>query len=249
MSMVELTGSTSRLDNEFKMLRVLMVLEDYGELMFLQTVLKKMGFDVDAIQNPRSFQDSLLRMNPDVLVMTGYGKRVRGVDLIGDVKKIRGIPKIMMLKAAGQADTAESMIDMWKETPLTAVALLNAIGDLCGLNKAVLQEKFSKLHIQEAQDEQERILKINDIAGPSLDKGENTGNFGVLKASTMPSDERNERYAKFISEEKPEKHGFAVKQVQDQIKALRKDESTTDLADLERERKAFVEHLFKKKTS
>lgn len=246
--MVELTASPTHPDNKIKMLRVLMVLEDYGELMFLQTVLKKMGFDVDAIQNPRSFQDSLLRMNPDVLVMTGHGKRVKGLELLRGVKKVRGLPHVLLLHSPGQPTEPDLAIDLWRETPLSAVALLNAIGDMCDLDKKMLQEKFQKLHLPEIEEENARILKINEIQGPSLEKnaGE-TGNFGVLKASTMNDEERAKRYAKFETSEKPEKHGFSVKQVQDQIKALRKEESGKDLADLERERKAFVEHLFKKK--
>src|SRR3954463_12035040 len=118
MSMVELTVWTSRLDNEFKMLRVLMVLEDYGELMFLQTVLKKIGFDVDAIQNPRSFHDSLLRMNPDVLVMTAHGKRVRGIDLVKGLKKVRGLPKVLLLRSPGSTEEKDEAVDMWRETPM-----------------------------------------------------------------------------------------------------------------------------------
>ncbi|MBX3021929.1 MAG: hypothetical protein KF799_09660 [Bdellovibrionales bacterium] len=229
------------------MLRVLMVLEDYGELMFLQTVLKKMGFDVDAIQNPRSFQDSLLRMNPDVLVMTAHGKRVKGIELVKTIKKLRGLPRVLLLKNAGHPPEEEPDVDMWKDSPLGAQDLLNALADLCTLDKNILQEKFGKLQMQETVEEEARVLKINEVTGGSLDKGDNAGNFGSLKASTMDAAERKSRYDKFVNADKPASHGFSVKQVQDQIKALRRDENPEDLEDLERERRAFVEHLFKKK--
>jgi response regulator RpfG family c-di-GMP phosphodiesterase len=249
MSMVELTRWTYQLDNDSKMLRVLMVLEDYGELMFLQTVLKKIGFDVDAIQNPRSFQESLLRMNPDVLVMTAHGKRVNGVNLVKTVKKIRGLPKILLLRGPNAIQDPDTEIDMWRETPLGARELLGAIAELCNLDKQMLQEKFQKLHLQEVEQEHARILKINEIAEPSLNKGGDTGNFGMLKASSMPAEERKQRYDKFLKGEAPEKHGFSVKQVQEQVKALRKEETTEELDELERQRRAFVEHLFKKKAT
>lgn len=250
MSMVELTAWTSRLDNEFKMLRVLMVLEDYGELMFLQTVLKKIGFDVDAIQNPRSFEESLLRMNPDVLVMTAYGKRIKGLELAKNVKKVKDLPHILLLRTSGQIVDEDPAVNMWREAPLGAVDLLNAIGELCSLDKKTLNEKFArlKLHLPEAEAEHARILKINEIAGPTMNRGVGEGNFGTLKASTMPEAERKQRYEKFLAEKAPEKHGFSVKQVQEHVKTLRKEEQSADLEDLERQRKAFVEHLFKKKT-
>lgn len=232
------------------MLRVLMVLEDYGELMFLQTVLKKIGFDVDAIQNPHSFAESLLRMNPDVLVMTAAGRRVRGQELVKQVKKTRGLPHVVLLRANGQdEDTSIEEADRWLESPVGALDLLNCIGELCHLNQQVLQEKFQKLHLQEAQEEQARILKINDIVEPSLNRGNGEGgSFGNLKASELAPEERRKRYESFLADKKAvAKVGFSVKKVQDQIKDLRRDENTSDLEDLERERKAFVEHLFKKK--
>lgn len=224
-----------------------MVLEDYGELMFLQTVLKKLGFDVDAIQNPRSYQDHLLRMNPDLLLMTAYGKKVQGLQLAKATKKVRGLPHILLLRSSGQPEDKDIAVDRWLQSPVSATLMIDSIAELCGLNNQVLQEKFQKLKLTEVEAEQARVLKMQEVAGPSLERGQDTGNFGMLKDSSLSSTDRRSRYQKFLAEPMPEKHGFAVKQVQDQIKALRKEESASDLEDLERERKAFVEHLFRKK--
>lgn len=246
--MVLLTLVAALPDNQFKMLRILMVLEDYGELMFLQTVLKKIGFDVDAIQNPRSFTDHVLRMNPDLLIMTASGKRVNGLDLARSVKKLRGLPHILLLKAPGQPEEVEVCVDAWLPSPLGAILMLDTIAGLTSLDKLVLREKFQKLRLSEIAPDPERVLKIEDSDSASLEKGVNHGNFGVLKDSTLSHEDRQSRYAKFLNTEAvPEKHGFAVKQVQEQVKALRQVEQSEDLEALERERKAFVEHLFKKK--
>lgn len=231
------------------MLRILMVLEDYGELMFLQTVLKKMGFDVDAIQNPRSFQDSVLRMNPDVLVMTAHGKKVNGVELSKSVKRVRGLPHLVLISSPGTLRNADHAT--WLQSPVGAMDLLNCIADLGKLDKAVLADKFSKLKLQEAGVEA-RILKMNQGENQPLEElmksMDNPGNLGSLPPTTMTPEQRKERYKKFLSEERPENIGFGVKQVQEHIKSLRRDESEAELADLERERKAFVEHLFRKKS-
>ena len=111
------------------MLRVLLVLEDYGELMFLQTVLKKIGFDVDSIQNPRMFADSMLSLNPDVLVMTAYGKRIRGVEMVAGIKKNRGLPKIILIRSATLSKDIykELDVDVWLDSPVAAPNLLDAI--------------------------------------------------------------------------------------------------------------------------
>ena len=245
--MVLLTPQTALRDNKITMLRVLMVLEDYGELMFLQTVLKKIGFDVDAIQNPRSFQDSLLRMNPDILIMTAFGKRVKGLELAKATKKVRDLPKILLLATSEQGREEDIAVNAWLESPLGAVMMLDTIADLCGLSKQVLQEKFHKLKLTEIEQERARVLHVADDGGPSLERSETTRNFGVMQGSTLSSEDRKSRYAKFLTEPAPDKHGFAVKQVQEQVKALRREESSSNTEDLERERKAFVEHLFKKK--
>ncbi len=119
-----------------------------------------------------------------------------------------------------------------------------------GLNNQVLQDKLLKMRMQEATPDEARVLKMNSEAqdADSMEKAEqSSGNFGTLKASTLSSEDRQSRNKKFLDAEKPAKHGFALKTVQDQIKELRKAENPAELEDLERERKAFVEHLFKKK--
>jgi len=231
------------------MLRVLMVLEDYGELMFLQTVLKKLGFDVDSIQNPRGFNDHVISMNPDVLVMTALGKKVNGIHLSADLRRVRGQPKVILLRSPGQEMAPEAMADGWLESPVPAVTLLGSIADVCGLNKQGLTEKFQKLRMQEIEDEKARVLKVLDGDDATLERNEEiSGNFGsTLAPSVMSSEERSERYKKFLEEPAPKEHSFSTRAVIDHVKNLRKEEGSKDLTDLERERKLFVEHLFKKK--
>lgn len=225
-----------------------MVLEDYGELMFLQTVLKKLGFDVDSIQNPRAFGDSILRMNPDILVMTAQGKRVNGVELSRGIRRLRGLPRVILLRSQGGHEDSEAVADGWVESPVAALTLLNLIADLCGLNKQVLADKFQKLQMREIEEEKERTLKTQENTEPTLNVNETpSGNFGVLQSSTIPSPERLERYKKFLEEPPPTEHSFASRTVIDHVRSLRSQENSEELADLERERKAFVEHLFKKK--
>lgn len=228
------------------MLRVLMVLEDYGELMFLQTVLKKIGFDVDAIQSPRAFQDSVLGMNPDVLVMTAHGKRVNGLELNRGLRRVRGMPRAILLRSPNVPQEQDPLVSGWLNTPVAAVDLLNMIADTCGLDKQLLQDKFSKLKLKEIE-EKTRELKVHEVDDRTLERSEqSSGNFGTWQASTLSSKDRQERYKKFLSEAPPKEHGFAIKDVQEKIRDLRKSENPADLEALEQERKAFVRHLFKK---
>jgi len=240
-----------------------MVLEDYSEMMFLQTVLKKVGFDVEGIQNTRSFNDHLLNMNPDVLLMTSHGKQVHGFELSKGVKRARGIPHVILVHAAGHKVEADAAVQGYVVSPVNANELLGMISDLCKLDKTLYQEKLAKLHLPELEAEKARVLKINEVAEPLLGKGREgapdptdagdaaPSSVVILAKSTMSDEERAQRYSKFSKQATEFTHikgkGFGLKQVQDHIKALRKEERETDLVDLERERKAFVEHLFRKK--
>lgn len=227
------------------MLRVLLVLEDYGELIFLQTVLKKIGFDVEGVQNSRSLNDQILTLNPDVVVMTAFGKRVRGFDSATQIKRVRGLPHLILIRTPGSPPMDDPGIAAWLDSPVGAQQLLDCIADLCHLDKKLLHDKFLKLRVQEAA-EQARTLRPDNADTASLDKAEkSSGNFSNLSPDTMSTSERQERYSKFIKSEMPSKHGFAIKQVQEQVRELRKMESS-DLDDLEAERSAFVEQLFKK---
>jgi hypothetical protein len=231
------------------MLRVLMVLEDYGELMFLQTVLKKIGFDVDAIQNPRGFQSSLLRMNPDVLVMTAFGKRIHGLELNKGVRRHGGVPRTILLRSPGVVHIDET-VAAWVDTPVAALELLNTIADVCNLNKQLYQDKFQKLQLREIEQATRQLHPLADGSDETFRERSNEEEGPLvpsdLRTSTMPLQERRERYQKFLNAQRPEQAGFSVKDVQDKVRELRKSEDPADREELERQRKEFVRHLFKK---
>jgi CheY-like chemotaxis protein len=231
------------------MLRVLMVLEDYGELMFLQTVLKKLGFDVDAIQNSRLLADSLLRMNPDVVVMTAHGRRVRGVDLCRQIKRVRGLPRVLLMRAAGSAQEPDLPVEGWMVSPVSALNFLNTMADTCGLNKQMLAEKYQKLRMQEAPEDLDRAMIISGGPEPEMDKAIIiSGKVDNVRPSTLAAKERKDRYDKAAKEKAPPKEAaFSAKAVAVQVRDLRKSENAADLEELERQRRLFVEHLFKKK--
>lgn len=243
-----MTPASAWMDNKITMLRILLALEDYGELMFLQTVLKKIGFDVDSTQNIRKLDDLVLAMNPDVLVMTARGKRIKGVDAVPNIKKTRGFPKIILIRSGSMAKDDFLGVEGWLDSPVGAPDLLDKIAELNHLDRMVLQEKLLKLRMQDTEIEQGRVLKMKDAEGGTMDRSEKSaGNFGVLKASSMSSSDRQSRYQKFIEGTNIEHKGFGLKDVQAQVKALRSEETEADLEELERQRRAFVEHLFKKK--
>jgi hypothetical protein len=245
------------------MLRVLMILEDYAELMFLQTVLKKIGFDVEGLQNPALMDASILRLNPDLLIMTAHGKRVNGVHLSRMVKRLKGLPHIILMRAQGGPIDPDPNIEGWVESPVVFPVLLRAISDVCELDYAALDEKFGKLKAKEIEEEKARILSQPSNNEAILDRSTGSSGefqpaapapgpnvFNRMKPTTVDADQRKARYDQFLSEHKGENNLegplFNRKKVHEQVEALRKAQSAT-ADELDKERRAFVEQLFKKK--
>src|SRR5262249_39052669 len=85
------------------------------------------------------------------------------------LKRKRGIPHTVLLRAASAPDDIDSSVEGWLVSPVAAIDLISMIGDLCGLNKQVLFDKFSKLKLKEIEHEKARILKLGDHQGQSFE--------------------------------------------------------------------------------
>ena len=131
------------------MQRVLLVIDDYNELIYIQTLLKKLGFDVEGLQNAKKYADVSLGFNPHVLVTTCRGSKVDGLFLTKDITKNRGLPKIIGLKASGQTfaneELLEAGIDILIESPISPKRLIQALAQVVDLDEQALLEKYSKI--------------------------------------------------------------------------------------------------------
>ncbi len=130
------------------MLRVFLVIDDYNELMHLQTLLKKIGFDVEGLTNQKKYQDVSLGFNPQILVTTSHGKKVDGVLLARNINKRRGMPKILAVKTDEKysaTDFEDAGVDLVIDSPISPSKLLIALANLGGVDEAVLIDKYNKM--------------------------------------------------------------------------------------------------------
>lgn len=156
------------------MLRVFLVIDDYNELIYLQSLLKKLGFDVEGLQNQRKYSDVSLGFNPQILIATAKGKKVDGLALSRSITKRRGIPKIIALKSAGERLTAAELdecgVDQVLDTPINVKKLLVAIANLGSVEEAVLLEKYAKVMANsQITDEDAQAVMIVEDDGHSID--------------------------------------------------------------------------------
>jgi response regulator RpfG family c-di-GMP phosphodiesterase len=220
------------------MLCVLLVIEDYSESVFLQILLNKLGFEVEALKNPKLLNESMGRLFPDILVMTGKGKRVNGLEIATSLKKNRHSPKVILTVPShlqsSFTDAEAEKVDAIISTPVSPVEFLEAIGRMSNTDSQALIEKYKKMkHQIQVQDAE------TEVPRSSMD-GTPPGAETLLVRS-----EREQRYQKFLKlDNPPEQISFSKQSVVREVKQIRMDAPNPAL---EEERQAFLKAMFEKK--
>lgn len=217
------------------MLRVLLAIDDYAELVYLQTLLKKIGFDVDGAQTQRACDEAFLRMNPEVLIAAAFGKRISGFEMVKNLKRPRGLPKVVLLVAAQskEKEMIGGKADAILESPADPRRLLETLALVGGLSPEPLIEKY---------------MKLRALVSP---KEVGTSSAGAAKLTTSLSPEqRQQKYQQFMSTQRdlPKNNGgYPKNKVTQYTKDIRATENIKELEPLEDERQAFAKQLFKQK--
>jgi CheY-like chemotaxis protein len=203
------------------MRRILLVVDHYTELIYIQSLLKKIGFSVDGVQSDRGFEEAVLRTNPDLVIFSLRSKRFYGIELLS---LIRQTPKTIVLAPKSVVEVAGSLAELAPagrvlETPVQAVELLSALADLGSLDLQGLLAKYSKIR---------SYLP------------------GVAAAEPLPdrfhSQAREERMKAALAQlQMPTANGYSRKRVQESVKETR---MASPPEDLDEERRQFVKKLF-----
>jgi len=159
------------------MLRVILVIDDYNELIYLQTLLKKLGFDVEGLQSTKKYADVSLGFNPQVLITTALGKKVDGLSLAQNITRRRGLPKVFALRPRGIVLTEEALvqagIDVVLDSPVQPKALIAALAQHAGADEESLLEKYDKIQgALEGMEGHEHMTLSFDENGQPIEKSE-----------------------------------------------------------------------------
>lgn len=153
------------------MRRILLVIEDFNELIYVQTVLKKVGFDIEGVSQARKFEELLLGFNPQSIIMTAKGAKINGLQISSKIKRSNGMPYVILLKNSttqiAEDELKGSGVDLIVDTPVNVSKLLIGLSSLHGLEEAALLAKLSKLQSGPQSD----ISKSRSL-NPSTDRKE-----------------------------------------------------------------------------
>ncbi|MFN7730130.1 MAG: hypothetical protein ACK5P7_13305 [Bdellovibrio sp.] len=209
--------------------KILLVYDDYSEMIRIQTDLMKVGFDVVGIVNEALMADQLLIFYPDLVVTAGRGGKVSAVSVAQRLKdNVRFTAKVVILLPSTQRPTTEELVrirmDALLEMPTQIGRLLQTLSRLLGLDADQLIDKYAKARLAEG-------------ASPS--------EIQVLKNQANDRASRMERATRGI-EMDTKSTTFDRQKVKDRQQELEKDWDIKELEKSDELRRQFTEALFKK---
>ncbi|WP_413584626.1 hypothetical protein [Bdellovibrio sp. HCB274] len=137
------------------MSKVLLVYEDYADLMSVESTLKKVGFDVIGLSSEYAISDQIISFNPDVVVGSGKGAKVSSLGVGKRLKEMsRWGGKAVLIfptnfKPAPQ-DLIKIRVDMILESPVAPLRIVQVLAKLMGQDEGVLLERLNKASHLEA---------------------------------------------------------------------------------------------------
>lgn len=239
------------------MLKVILLVDNYNELSYLQTTLKNVGFDIFGLQRESQLEAALLSFRADVLIATGMSKKVNGLKIAVGLHKKKLAPKVILLFNAAAVPKLEPPTSNYiagiLRSPVQASDLLALLAQVGGLDLASLMEKHHRLS--------EARLKGAPKAGPakmssgrleplepvvSFPEKSNLGDSSQEFFSKENCERRFERALVHVP--KPKVAGIPHDRMEASLKELREAALNDDAEDLEAERKIFVKALFSGKS-
>lgn len=129
--------------------KILLVYEDYADLMSVEATLKKVGFDVIGLSSEYAIAEQVLAFNPDLVVGSGRGGKVNSLGVGKRLKEMTRWPgKAILIFPANFKPNPQELIrirvDMILEAPVPPLRLVQVIGKLLGHDEAVLLERLNK---------------------------------------------------------------------------------------------------------
>jgi DNA-binding response OmpR family regulator len=220
------------------MRRVLLVIEDYNELLFAEKVLKKVGFDIESLHSESPLLDKMIGFLPDLVVATGNGQRVDGKSVVKKVKRKGGVQaKLLLLfnpqRSQKRLDYESYGAEGFLEAPVNPRTLIKTVCDLTGLPSEPVVAKFDKL----AGPDEENQMQV-------------VSNKGVEEKKTdlqiISNKGRTESYSKFLkSVPKSDVELFDHKAVESERRYQKKHPDTPEELRIDEEKKVFVKKLYK----
>lgn len=232
------------------MRRILLVIDDFNELVGMESLFRRLGFDVLSLGREASVSEVVLGFPPDLTVATGRGRHVDGLHLAAKLRAANSRSKLVVLVAAGSlSGVLQPDVDAVIDTPFDPRVALEIVCGLLALDPVPIIEKYEK--IVSAQLFEPHGLKIIKHPPPVSEKlthvtssGGSHGSSGKSPASVLDMEiefrpmptAREARYAKFLDDKAEEELPpmANLDSMRDAQKRLQQSESEASMEELQR---------------
>lgn len=131
--------------------RILLVIEDYRELVEVQTFLKKVGFDVIGIQKDSTIKKKAIEFAPEIIFIEAQKEKISGLTIDTKIKRYKGFPKVILIFEKNNTksinDLTKSILDGVIEKPINPETVLNICAKMLNLDSDSLIKKYQRLNV------------------------------------------------------------------------------------------------------
>jgi hypothetical protein len=138
-------------DNESVVHKILLVYEEYTEMMHTQSALIRVGFDVLGITTEYTLNENILSFNPDVVIALGRGGKVTTLGVGRRLREMtRWQGKAVLVLPAGYKpnpqDFGKVRADMLLEAPVPLTRLVQVLAKMLEMDEMQAIERLNKPH-------------------------------------------------------------------------------------------------------
>lgn len=134
----------------------MLVIDDFNELEFLESLLRRLGFDVLSLNKDLSVPSAILGFFPDLVMAQAKSRAVDGITLSQKVRKLAPQARMVLLHPGGlpprEADV-KNWVDAFLEIPVEPSKLIAMLAQLGSLDENVLQEKLNRFASSKMSEE------------------------------------------------------------------------------------------------
>ncbi len=145
------------------MAKILLIYDDYTELMAAENVMRKAGFDVISLSSEVSISEKIIGFNPDLVVCQGKSARVSSFSVGKKLKEMTRWKGKAILGFLPQAkpsaqDILSIRVDMIMESPMEAIQVVKIGIQLLELGEQAILDKLERQGASDAVTEAEQSL-------------------------------------------------------------------------------------------
>lgn len=186
--------------------RIMLVIDNFNEMVGLETLFRRLGFDVLSLSRESLVPEGILGFPPDLVVAVAHGRHVDGLHLGSKIRYGTTRPKLVVLLSPGEAppdpEDPDIEVDAVIETPFDPREALQVVSTLLRVEPDPILEKYEKI-VSARLFEPEELKIIRH-------RVEKTPLIHVTAGAYTPEPEpprqtaREARYAKFLDDKAEE---------------------------------------------